>query len=63
MKNPAKNGHGDDEPLDPLIIIVSNRGPYSFEPIKGKPGEFDSKRGAGGLVTAIGALAEQHDVL
>ena len=60
MKNAAKNGREDD---DPLIIIVSNRGPYSFEPIQDKPGEFESKRGAGGLVTAIGALAEQHEVI
>jgi len=46
---------------DPLIVIVSNRGPFSF---REKPnGEFDVERGAGGLVTALGALAEKHEVL
>ncbi|MBG7609600.1 MAG: trehalose-6-phosphate synthase [Anaerolineae bacterium] len=46
---------------DPLIVIVSNRGPFSFT---AKPnGEFDIERGAGGLVTALGALAEKHEVL
>jgi trehalose 6-phosphate synthase len=47
--------------MKPLIIIVSNRGPFSF---KGKKdGTFEVKRGSGGLVTALGALAEKHDVL
>lgn len=45
---------------NPLIVIVSNRGPYSFTP---KNGDFEAKRGAGGLVTALWALAERHDVL
>jgi trehalose 6-phosphate synthase len=45
----------------PLIIIASNRGPYSFT--QKENGEFDSKRGAGGLVTALSALAERHEVL
>lgn len=46
---------------DPLIIIASNRGPFSFK-AKGD-GSFDVQRGSGGLVTALGALAEKHDVL
>ncbi|HUF37944.1 MAG TPA: trehalose-6-phosphate synthase [Anaerolineales bacterium] len=46
---------------DPLIVIVSNRGPFSFK--EKKDGSFDVTRGAGGLVTALGALAEKHDVL
>ncbi len=46
---------------DPLIVIASNRGPFSFE--KPGKGEFDVKRGAGGLVTALSALAERHEVL
>lgn len=44
----------------PLIIIASNRGPFSFRK-KGRG--FSVERGAGGLVTALSALAERHDVL
>jgi len=44
----------------PLIIIASNRGPFSFTK-KGRG--YSVERGAGGLVTALGALAERHDVL
>ena len=47
--------------MNPLIVIVSNRGPFSFK--KKKNGTFEVKRGSGGLVTALGALAEKHDVL
>lgn len=45
----------------PLIVIVSNRGPFSFK--LNERDEFIYKRGAGGLVTALAALAGQHDVL
>jgi trehalose 6-phosphate synthase len=47
--------------MKPLIVIVSNRGPFSFR--KNADGSFQVVRGAGGLVTALTALAEQHDVL
>lgn len=47
--------------MKPLIVVVSNRGPFSFR--KRADGSFRVERGAGGLVTALGALAEQHDVL
>ena len=47
--------------MKPLIVIVSNRGPFSFK--KNADGTFRAVRGSGGLVTALGALAEQHDVL
>jgi trehalose 6-phosphate synthase len=47
--------------MKPLIVIVSNRGPFSFR--KSADGTYRVERGAGGLVTALGALAEQHDVL
>ena len=46
---------------EPLIVIISNRGPFSFT--QREDGEFDVERGAGGLVTALGALAEKHEVL
>lgn len=44
----------------PLIVIASNRGPFKFHM---KNGALQVERGSGGLVTALGALAEQHDVL
>jgi len=50
-----------DNSQNPLIVIASNRGPYRFE--LNDNGQFVSKRGAGGLVTALAALAEQLDVL
>jgi trehalose 6-phosphate synthase len=46
---------------NPLIVIASNRGPFSFTPKN--DGEFEVKRGTGGLVTALAALAERHDVM
>jgi trehalose 6-phosphate synthase len=42
------------------IVIVSNRGPFSFSV---KDGETVAKRGDGGLVTAISSVASQYDVL
>lgn len=46
---------------NPLIVIVSNRGPFSFK--YNAENELTYKRGAGGLVTALAALAQQYDVL
>lgn len=45
----------------PLVVIASNRGPFSFK-VK-KDGTFQVTRGSGGLVTALGALAERQQVL
>ncbi|RPI97225.1 MAG: trehalose-6-phosphate synthase, partial [Chloroflexi bacterium] len=45
----------------PLIIIASNRGPYSFK--QKENGDLAYQRSSGGLVTALGALAEKHAVL
>jgi trehalose 6-phosphate synthase len=46
---------------EPLIVMASNRGPYSF---KARPdGSFATRRGEGGLVTALAAVAETQDVL
>lgn len=46
---------------NPLIVVASNRGPFNFEE---KPdGSLDVRRGTGGLVTALSALAEKHEVL
>ncbi|MCB2180284.1 trehalose-6-phosphate synthase [bacterium] len=45
----------------PLIIIASNRGPFSFTQNKDKT--FTANRGEGGLVTALWSLAEKHDVV
>jgi len=45
----------------PLIVIASNRGPFSFTANKNKT--FTPSRGEGGLVTALWSLAEKHDVV
>jgi trehalose 6-phosphate synthase len=46
---------------EPLIVMASNRGPYSF---KQRPdGSFITRRGDGGLVTALSAVAETQEVL
>lgn len=50
-----------DVEVDPLIVIASNRGPFSFR--LRKDGGFSTQRGAGGLVTALSAIAENYDVL
>jgi len=46
---------------DPLIIIVSNRGPYSFT--RKDDGEFTYTRGEGGLVTALSGIMQHYDVM
>ena len=56
---PDLNGAHDAH--SPLIVIASNRGPFSFT--AQKDGSFKVSRGTGGLVTALAALAEQHDVM
>ncbi len=48
------------DPEEPLII-VSNRGPATFE--RGPEGEREIKRGGGGLVTALTGLATHRKVL
>lgn len=42
------------------IVIISNRGPFSFSM---RDGEVHAQRGSGGLVTAIGAVAREYDIL
>lgn len=46
---------------NPLIVIASNRGPFQFS--QDANGNFIHRRGAGGLVTALSALAERLEVL
>ncbi len=50
-----------DVEKDPLIVIASNRGPFSFS--RDENGDFSVRRGEGGLVTALWALAQQNKVL
>ncbi|MFC1961036.1 trehalose-6-phosphate synthase [Chloroflexota bacterium] len=59
--NDSKDSPTESHDKRPLIIIASNRGPFSFR--AKRDGSFDVKRGAGGLVTALGALAKNLDVL
>jgi trehalose 6-phosphate synthase len=42
------------------IIIISNRGPVTFQ--RGLEQAREARRGGGGLVTALGSLALHHDV-
>ncbi len=42
------------------IIIVSNRGPVTYQ--RGPEQAREARRGGGGLVTALGSLAVHHDV-
>lgn len=44
-------------PPDRPVVLVSNRGPVSFE--RGDHGELTSRRGAGGLVSGIGPLVQK----
>ena len=53
--------HPSNDPSTPLIVIASNRGPFTFT--EQADSTFSIKRGAGGLVTALSALAQNHDVL
>jgi trehalose 6-phosphate synthase len=46
---------------DPPLILVSNRGPATFE--RGEDGELHPTRGGGGLVTALKGLVEHRDAL
>ena len=61
MSHNSPQNTSQDYKQSPMIVIASNRGPFSFS--ARKDGSFRVKRGAGGLVTALGALAEEHDVL
>jgi trehalose 6-phosphate synthase len=45
----------------PLVVIVSNRGPFSFR--SDGNGKFSHERGQGGLVTALTGLMAHHEVL
>jgi trehalose 6-phosphate synthase len=52
---------GQQAAAPPLIVIASNRGPFSFT--TRKDGTFDVQRGAGGLVTALSGIANEENVL
>jgi trehalose 6-phosphate synthase len=45
----------------PLVVIVSNRGPFSFA--ETEEGGFEYTRGQGGLVTALGGIMTEHRVM
>jgi trehalose 6-phosphate synthase len=45
----------------PLVVIVSNRGPFSFK--QNDDGTFTYQRGQGGLVTALAGVINHYDVL
>ncbi len=47
-------------PFENELILVSNRGPFSYK--RGKSGELVTSRGGGGLVTGLLGVAGSHDV-
>jgi trehalose 6-phosphate synthase len=49
---------GGDAGTEARVVIVSNRGPVTFS--RGESGEREYSRGAGGLVTALNALARRR---
>ena len=46
---------------DPQLVLVSNRGPATFE--RAESGDLEPKRGGGGLVTALTGLVHHRDAL
>ena len=48
---------GGDAGMEARVVIVSNRGPVTF--YRGESGEREYSRGAGGLVTALNAVARR----
>ena len=55
----AQDPHtGGDADTKTRLVIVSNRGPVTFS--SGESGERDYSRGAGGLVTALNAVARRR---
>jgi trehalose 6-phosphate synthase len=61
MENGKRTGNGIDSGASPLIVIASNRGPFSFK--EDEQGNLTSQRGEGGLVTALSGLSGNHDVV
>ncbi|MBE0690080.1 MAG: trehalose-6-phosphate synthase, partial [Anaerolineae bacterium] len=53
---------GETTTKEPLIVIASNRGPYTFK-VNDETKELMATRGAGGLVTALSAVGSNNDVL
>ncbi len=49
---------GGDAGTETRVVIVSNRGPVTFS--RGESGEREYSRGAGGLVTALNAVARRR---
>jgi trehalose 6-phosphate synthase len=49
-----------EEAADKKLILVSNRGPFSYA--RGESGELITVRGGGGLVTALLGVAANYDV-
>ena len=54
---PTSDAASASEPLPPLII-ASNRGPVTFTRRSGNT--FDARKGSGGVVTAVSAIAREH---
>ena len=56
---PQHSGNEEiSESGDPPLIIVSNRGPVTFT--RRGNGGFDARKGSGGVVTAVSAIAKER---
>ena len=55
-----RKGIGQPVSRAPKLIVVSNRGPVSYD--RDETATRIERRGGGGLVTALRGLREQHDV-
>jgi trehalose 6-phosphate synthase len=49
--------------MAPPIVVVSNRGPVSFEIDEAAPGGLRARRGAGGLVSGLGPLVRGTEAI
>src|ERR687889_2794399 len=54
----ARGESGGEAAENTRFVIVSNRGPVTFS--RGESGEREYSRGAGGLVTALNAVARRR---
>lgn len=54
----AAETFADDTLADRMLIVASNRGPVTFT--QNDDGSFTSRKGSGGVVTAVSAIARDH---
>jgi trehalose 6-phosphate synthase len=55
---PNGTAESEESPSSPCLIIASNRGPVNFT--RRRDGGFDARKGSGGVVTAVSAVARER---